>query len=158
VLYPGTFDPPTLGHVSLIQRSVLTFGKVVVAVAESSSKNTLFNQKQRIELLKEMFKTNDCVEVVGFDGLLVHFAKSMGINKIVRGLRTISDFDFEYRMATTNALVWSDLETVFLMSEPEFNYISSTLVKQVARGGGDISPFVPSIVEKAYKELQNGSD
>jgi len=158
VLYPGTFDPPTLGHISLIQRSIASFGHTVVAVAKSSGKNTLFNYKERIELLKEIFKGNQDVEIVGFDGLLVHFAKETGINRIIRGLRTVSDFDYEYRMATTNALVWSEIETIFLMSEPEFNYISSTLVKTVAKGGGDISAFVPSIVEKAYKELKSGSD
>ncbi|MEZ4812383.1 MAG: pantetheine-phosphate adenylyltransferase [Caldisericia bacterium] len=152
MLYPSTFDPPTLGHISLIKRAAKLYEKVVVAVAESAGKDTLFTPDQRMEILNQIFKDNESVEIVKFDTLLVLLARNLGIKTIIRGLRTVSDFEYEYKMAITNSLVNKDLETVFLMSEPEFCFISSTLVKQVARGGGDISPFVPSEVVELFEK------
>ncbi len=152
VLYPGTFDPPTLGHTSLIKRASKLFGNVVVAVADSPGKNPIFSTDQRVDIFKDIFKGNKSVEVIKFNKLLVSLAADLGIKTIIRGLRTASDFEYEYKMAVTNALVNKDLETVFLMSEPEYSFISSTLVKQVARGGGDISPFVPQEVVELFEK------
>jgi pantetheine-phosphate adenylyltransferase len=152
VLYPGTFDPPTLGHISIINRANRIFDKVIIAVAESSNKDPLFSSDQRVKLFQEIYRNSDSIEVIKFSGLLVALAKKLETRVILRGLRTVSDFEYEYKMATTNALVDENLETIFLMAEPQYGYISSTLVKQVARGGGDISPFVPVEVINKFKE------
>jgi len=153
-LYPGTFDPPTLGHISLIERACSLFGDVTVAVAKISGKDPLLMYEQRINLLEQIFSGDPKVKIIGFTGLLVDCAKKTNSNVIVRGLRTISDFDVEYRMSTINNVVMPELETVFLMSEPEYSFISSTFVKQIAREGGDISAFVPSVVLELLKELE----
>ena len=158
VLYPGTFDPPTLGHVSLIDRANKIFGNVVVAVAGFSPKNPAFSVDKRVSIIRHIYRNNNSIEVISFSGLLVNLAKELKINLIIRGLRSPSDFEYEYRMATTNAFVNRNLETVFLMARAQYGFISSTLVKQIARGGGDISPFVPEEVVAAFKEVTSGND
>jgi pantetheine-phosphate adenylyltransferase len=158
VLYPGTFDPPTLGHISLIDRAKRTFGKVVVAVAGSPSKYPVLNLAKRVSVIKEIYKNDDMIEVISFSGLLVDLAKRLDISVIIRGMRGPSDFEYEYRMATTNAFVNKNLETVFLMARAQYGFISSTLVKQIAKEGGDISKFVPEEVVSAFKEVNGGTD
>lgn len=145
-LYPGTFDPPTLGHISIIDRAAKLFEKLTIGVANLSEKNPMLNLEQRIGLMKEIFKDNPKIDVKPFSGLLVDFAKSENARIIVRGMRNITDFDYEYRMDVTNRHCLPGLETIFLLSDPETGYISSTLVKQIAKAGGDISDFVPKQV------------
>lgn len=151
-LYPGTFDPPTLGHVSIINRAARLFDRLTIGVASISEKNPLFPLEQRLELLKEIFRNNPNIETKPFSGLLVDFAKAENARIIVRGMRNITDFDFEYRMDVTNRHCLPGLETIFLLSDPETGYISSTLVKQITKAGGDISEFVPSQVIEALKK------
>jgi pantetheine-phosphate adenylyltransferase len=153
-LYPGTFDPPTLGHVSIVSRAARLFGKLTIGVASLSEKNPLFDLDSRISLLRNIFSDLANVEIKPFNGLLVDFAKSENARIIVRGLRNISDFDFEFRMAVTNKHCLPDLETVFLMSDPDTGYISSTLVKQIASQGGDVSEFVPAQVLEALRGVK----
>ena len=145
-LYPGTFDPPTLGHISIIDRAAKLFEKLTIGVASLSEKNPMLNLEQRIGLMKNIFKDNPKIDVKPFSGLLVDFAKSENARIIVRGMRNITDFDYEYRMDVTNRHCLPGLETIFLLSDPETGYISSTLVKQIAKAGGDISDFVPKQV------------
>ncbi len=151
-LYPGTFDPTTFGHVSIAKRAISLFGGLTIAVSKINGKDPIFTFEQRFDIVSELFQGFPKVKVIGFSGLLVDCAKQIGANVVVRGLRNMTDFDYEYRMAATNNIVLPGLETVFLMSEPRYNYISSTLVKQIAREGGDISPFVPELVQRAVKE------
>lgn len=153
-IYPGTFDPITLGHVSVVKRSLLVFDKIIVAVARDSHKNTFFTFDERYEMLKEVFEEDANVEVMKFEGLLVDFAKSMGINIILRGLRTVSDFEYEFQMALTNRKLNSSIETVFIMAEDHVSYFSSSLVREIAKLGGDISSLVPPQVVKWFKKKQ----
>lgn len=153
-LYPGTFDPPTLGHVSIIRRAAKLFNKLTIGVANLSEKNPMLNLEQRIGLMKEIFKDHPNVDVKPFSGLLVDFARSENARIIVRGMRNITDFDYEYRMDVTNRHCLPDLETIFLLSDPETGYISSTLVKQIAKAGGDISDFVPEQVIAVLKGVK----
>lgn len=150
-LYPGTFDPPTLGHISIINRAARLFDKLTIGVASLSEKNPIFVLERRIELLKEIFVGNPKIVVKPFSGLLVDFARNENARIIVRGMRNITDFDFEYRMDVTNRHCLPGLETIFLLADPETGYISSTLVKQIANAGGDISDFVPEQVIAALK-------
>lgn len=150
-LYPGTFDPPTLGHISIIDRAARLFDKLTIGVASLSEKNPIFALERRIELLREIFAGNPKIEVKPFSGLLVDFARNENARIIVRGMRNITDFDFEYRMDVTNRHCLPGLETIFLLADPETGYISSTLVKQIANAGGDISDFVPEQVIAALK-------
>lgn len=151
-LYPGTFDPPTLGHLSVIRRGARLFNKITVGVANLTGKDTLLTFEKRFELIKKLTSDMPNIEVISFSGLLVQCAKSINAGIILRGLRTVSDFDYEYRMSTTNQIVLPGLETVFLMAEPEYGYISSTLVRQIASCNGDIARFVPELVLDALKE------
>ncbi|NTU61080.1 MAG: pantetheine-phosphate adenylyltransferase [Caldiserica bacterium] len=153
-LYPGTFDPPTLGHVSIIARAVKLFDRLTIGVASLSEKNPIFTFEQRIMLMKEIFRDNPKIDVKPFSGLLVDFARSENARIIVRGMRNITDFDFEYRMDVTNRHCLPGLETVFLLADPETGYISSTLVKQIAKAGGDISDFVPEQVIAVLKGVK----
>lgn len=153
-LYPGTFDPPTLGHISIIDRAAKLFDRLTIGVANLSEKNPMLNLEQRIGLMKEIFKDNPKIDVKPFSGLLVDFAKSENARIIVRGMRNITDFDFEYRMDVTNRHCLPGLETIFLLSDPETGYISSTLVKQIAKAGGDISDFVPKQVIAILKGVK----
>lgn len=153
-LYPGTFDPPTNGHISIIKRASRLFGKITIGVSKITSKNPILSNVQRLELLKNIFRDYPNVEIMEFTGLLVDFARKIDAKVIIRGLRDISDFDFERRMAVTNKHCFPELETVFLISDPETSFISSTLVKQIAAEGGDISDFVPKQVIEVLKEAR----
>lgn len=154
-IYPGTFDPVTNGHISLIGRACNLFDKVVVAVAESKSKKTLFSQSERIDLLNKTIsnlESNEKIEVVGFNGLLAEFSKKIEANAIIRGLRAVSDFEYEFQMALMNRQLAKDVETVFLMPALSWVYLSSSIVKDVALNGGDVSSLVPPEVEQMLKD------
>ena len=149
VIYPGTFDPITNGHLDLIQRAASMFNEVIVGVAVSSSKQPLFTLAERVALIEQTTQALGNVQVVGFSGLLVDFAKQYQANVLVRGLRTVSDFEYEFQLSNMNRHLMPELETVFLTPAPSNSFISSSLIKDVVRHGGDISPFVPAVVAQA---------
>ena len=142
---PGSFDPITLGHEDIIRRSLRFADRVVVAVAYSAThvKNGMFDVDERVEMIRETFAGQPAVEAASFQGLLVDFAKARGADVIVRGLRAVSDFEYEFQMALMNRRLWEGMETVFLAPDLEHSYLSSSLVRQIASLGGDVSPFVP---------------
>jgi pantetheine-phosphate adenylyltransferase len=151
-LYAGTFDPVTKGHLDILSRSVAIFDKVIVAVAESTPKTTMFSLAERVEMLRVAAAGIPRVEVVSFGGLLVAFARSKGAVAIIRGLRVVSDFEYEFQMALMNRRLDRELETVFLMPSEEYTYLNSTLIKAVASTGGDVSQFVPEVVARKLSE------
>jgi pantetheine-phosphate adenylyltransferase len=147
-LYPGTFDPITLGHIDIIKRARKVFDVLVIAVASNLEKKPLFADGERVKLIRNSLEKLDGIEVTSFDGLTAKFAKSIGATAIVRGIRAFSDFEFEFQMALTNRKLQPDVETVFLTPDEKHSYISSSLVKDIARRGGDITCFVPEAVKK----------
>lgn len=153
-LYPGSFDPVTLGHLDLVARARRMFDSVTVAVARNSSKNPVFSVEERIELLRA--ELPDDVEVVGFSELVVEFAAREGYDAILRGLRNIGDFEFEYQMALTNRHLKPHIETVFVMPSHAYSYVSSSLIKDIVRYGGDVSSFVPERVAAAMRAKLEG--
>ncbi|MFM8312821.1 MAG: pantetheine-phosphate adenylyltransferase [Deltaproteobacteria bacterium] len=150
-IYPGTFDPITNGHVDLITRALSIFDEVIILIAHSS-KNPIFTQEERKELIQGCFKKDPRIKVERVEGLLADYAKKMKVNVILRGLRAISDFEYEFQMATMNKRLHPGLETFFLMASENNFFVNSTLVKEVISHGGDISTLVPPHVEKALKE------
>lgn len=152
VIYPGTFDPITNGHVDLTERASRLFDRVVVAIAYSEKKTPLFSLEQRIELCEVSLSHLDNVEVVGFNNLLIDFAKSQGSSCVLRGLRAVADFEYEFQLANMNRAMYPEFESVFLTPSEHLSYISSSLVREIAALGGDISPFVPEPVNKALQE------
>ena len=151
-IYPGTFDPVTLGHVDIVGRCVPLFDQVTVAVAINQSKTPLFTLDERMDMLRETFAGMDQVEVASFEGLLVEYARAKGARAIIRGLRAVSDFEFELQMALMNRFLAGEIETVFLMPSQEYTYLSSSIVKAVSRAGGDVSALVPEGVVKRLKQ------
>lgn len=151
-IYPGTFDPITHGHVDIIRRSLEFFDEIVVLVAHSGKKTPLFASEERQQLVKECFPSEPRIKVETHSGLLAQYAQKMGIHVILRGLRGISDFEYEFQMATMNRRMQRDLETFFLMSSEKFFFVNSTLVKEVISHGGDVSELVPAHVEKKLRE------
>jgi len=151
-LYAGTFDPVTKGHLDIVARSLSVFDKVIVAVAASTPKSTLFDLNERVEMLRIAVAGMDSVEVEPFDGLLVAFARRKGAAAIIRGLRVVSDFEYEFQMALMNRRLDRGIETVFLMPSEEYTYLNSTLIKAVASTGGDVSQFVPGVVADRLKQ------
>lgn len=149
-IYPGTFDPITNGHLDIIERAVKMFDTVIVAIARNSSKNPLFSDEERVELIREAVKGWKHVEVDSFEGLLVNYVKRKNASIILRGLRAISDFEYEFQLALTNRKLNDSLETVFLMPSESYTYLNSTIVREIARLGGDVSDFVPPVVKKAF--------
>ncbi len=151
-IYPGTFDPVTFGHIDLIKRALEIFDEVVVAVAhDSTDKSPLFSVQERVEFLRQATAGLEGVTVEGFQGLVVDYAKRKGARTMIRGVRMISDFEYEFQMALTNRKLADDIETIFLMPHESYAYISSRLIKEVAKLEGDISSFVPDFVLKAMK-------
>jgi pantetheine-phosphate adenylyltransferase len=148
-IYPGSFDPVTLGHEDLIRRSLSFVERLIVAVAVNPAKAPLFTLPERVDLLKEVLAGESCVEIVSFDGLLADFARDMGATLVVRGLRAVSDFENEFQMALMNRQLSPALETVFLVPGLHFTYLSSSIVREVASFGGDVSEFVHPAVDKA---------
>ena len=149
VLYPGTFDPITNGHTDLVERASRMFDKVVVAIAESPNKKPLFDLDTRCELAAEVLGHIPNVEIVGFNTLLAHFVKEQDANVLLRGLRAVSDFEYEFQLANMNRALAPDVETVFLTPHEKHSYISSTLIREIARLNGDVKQFVHPSVEAA---------
>ncbi|ANP75001.1 pantetheine-phosphate adenylyltransferase [Vibrio crassostreae 9CS106] len=148
-IYPGTFDPVTNGHYDLIKRAAMMFDHVIVGVAESPSKNTMFSLDERVRLLQKTCISLSNVSVAGFSGLLVDFATKKNATVLVRGLRTTMDFEYEFGLTTMYRRLKPELESLFLTPSEEYAFLSSTLVREVAIHGGDIKPFVPTCVHKA---------
>jgi len=151
-IYPGTFDPITNGHSDLIQRASRLFGKVIVAIAANPNKTPMFNLDERVGLAREVLQGLENVEVCGFDSLLADFARKQGATVILRGLRAVSDFEYEFQLAGMNRHLAPDVETIFLTPAEKYTFISSSLVKEVASLGGDVADFVDTKVKAA---LQN---
>jgi len=150
-IYPGTFDPITNGHIDLIQRAAEMFDEVILAIASSSKKNPRFTLEQRIDMAEKVLADCTNVRVKGFQSLLVDFAKKENARILIRGLRAISDFEYEFQLASMNRNLAPDIESIFLMPADEYSFISSSLVKEVASLGGDVSNFVHPLVNKALK-------
>ena len=146
-VFPGSFDPITIGHVDLVKRALPLFDKIVVAIGVNSQKKYLFDLDQRIKWLEKVFADDDRIEVGSFEGLTVDFCKDIGARYLLRGLRNASDFDYEKTISQLNHIIGNQVETVFLISRPEYSHISSTIVREIIRGGGDIRPFLPSEIE-----------
>jgi pantetheine-phosphate adenylyltransferase len=151
-VYPGTFDPITNGHTDLVSRAARVFPKVIVAIAESPHKKPFLSLDERISLAQNQMHNLDNVEVVGFSNLLVEFVQQIGASIIVRGLRAVSDFEYEFQLASMNRHLAPKVETMFLTPDEDYGFISSSLVKEVARLGGDVSDFVGNEVKAALRE------
>ena len=157
-IYPGSFDPVTNGHIDLIQRAARIFKKVIVAVANNTQKKPLFTVQERVEMLEQCTKGISGIQVEFFDGLVIEYARKRNVNVLIRGLRMISDFEYEFQMALTNRRLAKDIETVFLMPSEQYSFLSATLIKEAALLGADISSFIPTSIEKRLKErLKNES-
>lgn len=152
VICPGSFDPVTLGHVDIISRAATMFDKVIVAVLVNSSKKPSFTTEERIAFLEKVFKDFDNIEIRSFDGLLAEYARKTGADAVVRGLRAVSDFEYEFQMSLTNKSLNPDLETIFLTSRAEYMFLSSSIVKQIATLNGDITNFVPECIHDEIKK------
>ena len=144
-IYPGTFDPMTKGHVDLIERACKLFDEIVIAIAASEAKNPLFTLDERIQIAEKIFESNDKVKVVGFSGLLVDLAKDNDAKILIRGLRVVADFEYEFQLANMNRAMMPELESVFLTPKEQYSYISSSVVKEICKMGGDVSEFVDPI-------------
>ncbi len=152
---PGSFDPVTLGHIDIIKRASKMFDKVIVAVLVNPGKKPSFSITERMELLREVTEELDKVEITSFNGLLAEYAKEKNAVAVVKGLRAVSDFEYEFQMALTNKKLNPELETIFLTTSAKYMYLSSSMVKQVASFGGDISDFVPAcLYDKIYNRLK----
>jgi len=151
-IYPGTFDPVTYGHVDLIERASKIFDKVIVAVARSSSKGALFSVSERVSFLEDAVKGIKNVTVDDFDGLVVDYVKSKGSNVMIRGLRMLSDFEYEFQMALTNRKLAPHVETIFMMPREDYSYVSSKLIKEAAALGADVGNFIPPKARAALKK------
>lgn len=150
-VYPGTFDPITLGHEDIVHRAAALFDEVIVAVAGSTNKRTLFSFEERVSLAQSVFKNADNVKVIGFSGLLMQFVQDQGAQMVVRGLRAASDFEYEFQLAGMNRKLFPQLETIFLTPSEQYMFVSSTLVREVATLDGDVHQFVSGTVEAAIK-------
>lgn len=155
VICPGSFDPVTLGHLDIITRASKMFDRVIVAVLANSSKTPSFSIEERMGLLRESIVNLDNVKIVSFDGLLAYYCRDHGVDAIVRGLRAVSDFEYEFQMALTNKKLNPQLETIFLSADANSMYLSSSMVREVASMGGDISNFVPACIHKKIVDRLN---
>lgn len=153
-IYPGSFDPITYGHIDIIERATRLADRVIVAVLNNSDKKHLFSVKDRVDMIKDSVKSYDNVEVDSFDGLLVDYAKEKKANMIIRGLRAVTDFEYELQLAQTNRELYSGVDTIFLLTNIQYSYLSSSIVKQIAKEKGDIrkfvTPYVISMLEETY--------
>jgi pantetheine-phosphate adenylyltransferase len=145
-IYPGSFDPITYGHIDIIKRAVTLFDRVIIAVARNSAKSPLFSEQERVRMIEEALQEVPRVMVASFSGLLVDYARSVHAQAVIRGLRAVSDFEFELQMALVNRKLDEQLVTVFLMPHEKYTYLNSSIVKELARFGGDVTPFVPPFV------------
>ena len=152
-VYPGTFDPATNGHIDIIERALKLFDKLYVLVGENPQKETTFTAEERVEMLKQALRGHsNKVEVEHFDGLLLDYVKKKKSNVIIRGLRAISDFEYEFQRAQFNREFSKDIDTIFIMTKDDYAFLSSSIVKEIAMFGGSVNGFVPKIVEKKLKE------
>jgi pantetheine-phosphate adenylyltransferase len=151
-LYPGTFDPITLGHIDIVIRASKIFTKTVIVIADNPNKKCLFSVDERVTFAKDCLKKHTNVEVMKYDGLVIDAVTQVGASTIIRGLRALSDFDYEFQMAFTNRQLNDNVETVFLMPSSQYTYLSSSLVKQLSQFGGNVDGFVAPIVAQALKE------
>ena len=151
-IYPGTFDPITNGHIDIAQRAAKLFDEVIIAVAERKAEKTLFTKDERLFFVNNLFSNIGNIKSISFDGLVTDLAREKSAKILIRGVRTILDFDYEFKMAGMNKKLYTDIETVFLTPTENFNYISSSLVREIAVVGGDVSLFVPQSIQLALKE------
>lgn len=156
-IYPGTFDPITNGHLDIIERAAQLFDRTTVAVATNSAKTPLFSTRERIDMIRQVVAPFENVEVDSFSGLLVEYAARRGAHALIRGLRAISDFEYEFQMALVNRKLSNGIATVFLMSHENYTYLNSTIVKEVARYGGEVDCFVPPVVRDKLRQKFTGS-
>jgi len=152
VVYPGTFDPLTRGHEDLVRRAAGVFDRVVVAVADSKSKQPFFSAAERIAMTREVLSPFPNVEVTGFSSLLMEFVRAQGAKIVLRGLRAVSDFEYEFQMAGMNRRLYPDVETLFLTPSEQYTFISATIVREIAKFGGDVSHFVHPVVAERIRE------
>ena len=152
-IYPGSFDPITNGHVDILKRAAAVFDKVIIAVSVNSQKVPLFSIEERVELAQKIFSDYNNVEVATFTGLLAEYAKTVGAKTIIKGLRAVSDFEYEFQMAHMNKKINPDVETMFMMSNQKYSYLSSSIVKEVGKLGGDLTDLVP---EQIIDEINKG--
>jgi pantetheine-phosphate adenylyltransferase len=150
-IYPGSFDPITKGHIDVLQTGTEIFDKVIIAVAKNSGKNSLLTVDERVELIKASVKDIKKVEVDAFNGLTIEYAREKGANVLLRGLRAVSDFEYEMQLSQTNSALCPEIRTVFLITKPKYNFISSSMVKDIALAHGDVSKFVPEAVATYLK-------
>lgn len=157
IIYPGSFDPLTNGHMDMIKRLSIHFDHVIVAVIRNENKNSLFSLKEREEIIREAIKEEklENVSIKSFDGLLVNFAKEENVKLIARGLRAVTDYEYEKNIARVNSTLYEGLETIFLLSNPKYSFVSSSGVREIAAFKGDVSAFVSSSVEKRIKDKYN---
>ena len=151
-IYPGSFDPITNGHLSLIRRSLQIFDKIIVAVAVNPGKDALFSVNERVEMIREALNNDNHVEVDTYEGLTVDYAKNRGANIILRGIRALSDFEFEFQLALMNRRLNRDIQSIFMMTDYRWFYISSAIIKEAASFGGNIEGLVPEVVKKRLEE------
>ncbi|MBE5921793.1 MAG: pantetheine-phosphate adenylyltransferase [Lachnospiraceae bacterium] len=158
-VYPGSFDPVTLGHLDIIERSAKIFDKIIVGVLNNNSKIPLFSAEERVSMLVEVTKHLENVQVMAFEGLLVDFASQLHASVIIRGLRAVTDFEYELQMAQTNRIMQGNIDTFFLTTSLEYSYLSSSVVREVAKFGGDVAKFVPaSVIPVLYKKVRRKED
>ncbi|MFH1415828.1 MAG: pantetheine-phosphate adenylyltransferase [Elusimicrobiota bacterium] len=154
-VYPGSFDPPTNGHLDVIERAISIFDELVIVVVTNPSKKTLFSVEERVEMMTRIYAGRDDIEVADYDGLLIEIARKRNATTIVRGLRAVSDFEYEFEMALMNRKLDPDIKSIYLMPSPEFTYLSSSIIKEVFSLGGDVDTLIPPIVkeflEKKYR-------
>jgi len=151
-LFPGTFDPVTLGHTDIIDRALPLFDKLIIGIGRNVNKQPMFSEQQRLEWLNEIYRSNDKVEAVAYDGLTVNCCKLVGANFILRGIRYVNDFEYEKAIADMNRSIADNIETIFLTCLPQYTSVASTLVRDVLKNGGDVSKFLPDAVNKTINK------
>lgn len=152
-VFPGSFDPITTGHVDIVRRAIPLFDKIIVAVGVNTQKQTLFSLEKRISWLEEVFKDMPEVEISFFEGLTVKFCESRNARFLIRGLRNASDFDYEKTISQLNTIIGNNVDTIFLISQPEFSHISSTIVREIIKGKGNVAPFVPALISDELNKV-----
>ena len=151
-LFPGTFDPVTLGHVDIINRAIPLFDKIIVGIGKNTIKAPMFSPEQRLEWIKEIYKDKSCIEGAIYEGLTVNFCKKVNAMFILRGIRYVSDFEYEKTIADANRTLDNSIETIFLTGEPKYTSVASTIVRDIIRNGGDASHFLPEVVFKSLSK------
>ncbi len=146
-IYPGSFDPPTLGHVNIVERGLKVFDKIIIAVAVNTSKSPMLSTDERVNMLRQIFKKQKNVTIDSFEGLLANYAKKIKTPNILRGVRTVADFEYELQMSFANKKMWSQIETLFIMTENYYSHISSSIIKEIFKFGGSLKDMVPPQVE-----------